>query len=273
MSPAGAVGTSRIAGAFEPLRAKNRLALMPFLAAGFPDLETTQASIQAIEQSGATLVEVGIPFSDPIADGPVIQAAFAEALARRIRLSDIFRAIRDVRSSVSIPLVSMVSYSIVYRYGLERFLTEAREAGFDGLILPDLPPPEAQGICDRVWAAGLDTTLLVAPTTTPARRQDITNLCSGFVYYLSVSGTTGERKELPSDLVDNLRQLRQVTQKPVCVGFGISTPQHVAQLKGHADGAIVGSGVVRRMSQHKGEGSRVIADAVGTYCRELLSGA
>lgn len=256
---------------FESLRNKRQIALMPFIPAGYPDLETTAASLQAIEQAGASIIEVGIPFSDPIADGPVIQAAFTETLKNKLKLSDVFKTIGSVRPKVSIPLVAMVSYSIVFRYGLARFLTNAKMAGFDGLILPDLPPPEAQSVCSQVRAAGLETTLLVAPTTAPERRKEIAELSSGFIYYLSISGITGERKALPADLSAKVKELRQSAGKPVCVGFGVSQAEHVKQLSDIADGAIVGSGVVRRMKETAGQGPLAVAKSVGAYCRELLS--
>lgn len=256
---------------FDALQAKRQIALMPFIPAGYPDLETTAAALQSIEQAGASIIEIGIPFSDPIADGPVIQEAFTETLKRKLKLSEVFTTIGKVRPKVSIPLVAMVSYSIVFRYGLARFLTNAKMAGFDGLILPDLPPPEAKTVCDQVRSAGLDTILLVAPTTSPQRRTEIASLCSGFVYYLSVSGITGERSQLPTDLRDNVTQLKSAGNKPVCVGFGISKPEHVKQLAGVADGAIVGTGVVRRMKQTADKGPVAIAKAVGDYCTELLS--
>ena len=244
---------------------------MPFITAGYPTLEATLAILPALQAAGASMVEIGFPFSDPIADGPTIQESYTKVLAGGLQLKDIFGTIRRARPTVTMPIVGMVSYSIVFRYGLDRFLAEAREAGFDGLILPDLPPPEAQAICTKVNAAGLDTILLVAPTTTPQRRKEIADLCTGFIYYLSISGITGERKELPPDITQNLANLRSLTDKPVCVGFGISQAQHVAQLAGHADGAIVGAGFVRRITQHASAPPQEIANAVGGFCRELLS--
>lgn len=267
---ATAIARRSIAETFESLRAEKQIALMPFVPAGYPGLETTVAVLPALEAAGANIIEIGIPFSDPIADGPTIQASFTAALAKKLKLADIFAAIKSARATVSIPLVAMVSYSIVYRHGLDRFLAAAKDAGFDGLILPDLPPPQAQGVCGQVQAAGLDTILLVAPTTTPARRTEIGRLSSGFVYYLSVAGITGERDHLPAELADGVRNMKSQTDRPVCVGFGISLPRHVAQLKGVADGAIVGSAVVKRMKQHETEGAPAIAEAVGAYCRELL---
>jgi len=262
---------SRIAQSFASLRTQNQIALMPFIAAGFPDLAATQAMLLALERGGANLIEVGFPFSDPIADGPVVQAAFTDALKHNLKVADIFAVVRELRFSITIPLVAMISYSVVFRYGLERFVGDARSAGFDGLILPDLPPPEAESVCAKVQAGGLDTILLVAPTTTAARRAQIVKLCSGFVYYLSISGITGERDRLPADLAENVRQLKSLTSRPVCVGFGINKARHVKELAGIADGAIVGSAVVRRVREHIGEGSEGIARALEAYCRELLS--
>lgn len=264
---------SKLAQTFAALTKAGRLGLMPFIPAGYPDLPTTQAMLPALERAGASAIEIGIPFSDPIADGPTIQEAFVAALAKKLKVADIFAAIRQVRPLVGIPLVAMVSYSIVFRYGVDRFTADAKAAGFDGLILPDLPPPEAQEICGRVQAGGLDTVLLVSPTTAPERRAEIARLCSGFVYYLSVSGITGERDKLPADLEANVRQLRTVSSVPVCVGFGISKPEHVRQLAPVADGAIVGSAFVRRMKQHESEGPQAIAEAAAAYCRELATGA
>jgi tryptophan synthase alpha chain len=263
--------SSRIAETFADLRQQNRMALMPFIPAGYPDLATTAAVLLAAQEAGASIIELGIPFSDPIADGPVIQAAFTQSLEKKLKVADIFKILASVRGKLTIPVVAMVSYSIVYKYGLDRFLTDAKSAGFDGLILPDLPPPEAQAICEKVWAAGLDTILLIAPTTQPARRQEIAGLCSGFIYYLSVSGITGERSTLPDDLAANLTDLKKITDLPLCVGFGISKPSHVKQLHGFAQGAIVGSAVVRKMAESAPGGAAAIAASVKTYCQELLS--
>jgi tryptophan synthase alpha chain len=260
-----------IAQTFSALRQKRQIGLMPFIPAGYPDLATTAAVLPALAAAGASLIEVGIPFSDPIADGPTIQEAFTLALAKKLRVADVFATIGQVRPTVSIPLIAMLSYSIVFRYGLDRFLADASAAGFDGLIIPDLPPPEAAPICAKIRSAGLDTILLVAPTTAPDRRQEIVRLCSGFVYYLSVSGITGARDRLPEDLAANVKQLRALSDVPVCVGFGISKAEHVADLAPIADGAIVGSAFVKRIKEHEGEAPSAIAAAVASYCRQLLS--
>jgi tryptophan synthase alpha chain len=255
---------------FTTQRAKGQIALMPFIPAGFSDLDATRAVLPALEQAGANIIEIGIPFSDPIADGPTIQEAFNVALTKKITVADIFATIASARPNLSIPLIAMVSFSIVYRYGVEQFLTDAKSAGFDGLIVPDLPPPEAEGICGQIHAAGLDSNLLIAPTTAAERRKEIARLSSGFVYYMSVSGITGERDRLPDGVIENVRQIKTLTRKSVCVGFGISKPAHVKELQGIADGAIVGSAMVKRMREHQNEGAAAIAGAAADYCRELL---
>ena len=265
-----AAARKSIADTFRELRAKNQLAFMPFIPAGYPDLATTEAILPALEQAGASIVEIGIPFSDPVADGPVVQEAFTAALSKKLKIADVFATVKKARARVSIPLVAMVSYSITYRFGLDRFLATMNDSGFDGLILPDVPPPEAQAIVEKVRAAGLDTILLVAPTTPPDRRREIGRLSSGFIYYLSVSGITGERNQLPASLAAGVANMKSLTDKPVCVGFGISTADHIKQLTGHADGAIVGSAVVRRMKQNEADPAAIIAN-VSSYCRELLT--
>ena len=264
------VSRRTIAQTFSGLRASGKIALMPFLSAGYPDLATTAAILPALEAAGANLIEIGFPFSDPIADGPTIQESYTVALSHKLKLGDIFKMVAAARPTVGLPLVGMVSYSIVFRYGLERFITDAKTAGFDALILPDLPPPEAQSICQKIRDGGLDTVLLVAPTTTPERRKEIAALSTGFIYYLSISGITGERDKLPADLASNVKAIRQLTDKPVCVGFGISKREHVQQLSGVADGVIVGSAFVKRITQHASEGPAAIAKALSAYCRELL---
>ncbi|MCS7034648.1 MAG: tryptophan synthase subunit alpha [Phycisphaerae bacterium] len=259
---------SRLRESIESGRRKRGLAFLPFLAAGFPDSATFLELLRRMGEV-ADAVEIGFPFSDPIADGPAIQSAFAQTLERGFAVADVFAAVREAKASLQTPLVAMVSYSIVYRYGLERFLQDCREACFDGVLLPDLPPPEAQSVCPRIHAQGLDTVLLVAPTSTLARRREITGLCSGFVYYLSVSGLTGERDELPGDLQRQVGELKSLTDLPVCVGFGVSKSSHIKQLSGVADGVIVGSAIVRMVSQQTGRSAEEIAESVVKYCREL----
>jgi len=247
------------------------IGLVPFLPAGYPDLETTAKTLLAIDAAGPAAIEIGFPFSDPIADGPTIQHAFTAALASGIKVSEIFETVQKVAGQISAPMLGMLSYSIIFRYGAEKFFADARAAGFAGLIVPDLPPPEAEKVCRQIRAADLDTILLVAPTTSPDRRREIVKLCSGFVYYLSVSGITGARDELPPDLAANVQALRTMTDLPVCVGFGISQPKHIAALAKIADGAVVGSAIVKRMSDLIPNQVSEIPRAVGEYCQSLIS--
>ena len=245
--------------------------LVPFLPAGFGGYEATAAALRAVADAGASVVEVGIPFSDPIADGPTIQAAYHEALQAGTTLGGVFETIQEVRRHVTAPMLAMVSYSVVFRGPAARFCARAKSAGFDGLLCPDLPPPEAGGFCAVARHAGLEPVLLVAPTTTPARRDMIGRLGGGFIYYLSVAGITGERDALPPELAAGVADMRGRTDLPICVGFGISQPRHVAELAGVADGAIVGSAFVKALSERRGEGPAAMAEACGALARRLLA--
>lgn len=264
--------SSRLRESIESAVSRRGLAFLPFLPAGYPDRAGFAAALRAVTDAGADCVEIGFPFSDPIADGPTIQAAFAHALRDGVKVADVFAAVASARQTVQTPLVAMVSHSIVFRQGVERFCGEAKSAGFDGILIPDLPPPEAQATCEVVRSHGLDTVLLVAPTTSAARRQKIAELCSGFVYYLSISGVTGARDALPADLARNVTELKSMTRVPVCVGFGISHSSHLSQLCGVADGAIVGSALVKQMEPAGASSPEAVAQAVRSYCRQLLSG-
>lgn len=230
--------------------------LWPFLAAGYPSLPTTADILRAFAKLPIRGVELGFPFSDPIADGPVIQQAFCETLADGIRVKDIFRMVREVRQDVDYAMLAMVSASIVYRIGVGRFVSEAAAAGFDGLIVPDVSLEEAPELAECVEGAGLRLSMLIAPTTPPDREKRIAEVASGFLYYVSVQGTTGARQALPGDLRDHVVELREGTGLPVVVGFGISTPEHVREVCSVADGAIVGSAIVRRIQEGVGVGKR-----------------
>ena len=268
------VTSSVLADSIRRARDHAGTALLPFVAAGFPDLATTVATIDAVSAiDGVGAIEVGFPFSDPVADGPVIQEAFVVALEHGVTVAQTFDALAASQSPTRKPLVAMVSFSLVFRYGIDRFFADAKRAGFAGILCPDLPPPEAQAIASKVAAAGLEFVLLVAPTTSTKRRDEIVRLCTGFVYYLSVSGITGERASLPADLAANVTALRSLASVPVCVGFGISKPEHMAQLRGVGDGAIVGTAIVRRIRDHAGDGPAATAAAVAAYCRTLVEPA
>jgi tryptophan synthase alpha chain len=236
---------------FARLRAEQRTAFMPFVSAGDPDLAATAALVRELAARAASLIEIGFPYSDPIADGPVIQASYTRALKKGVRVEDIFRCIREL-GQVGVPLVGMVSYAIVHRRGPEPFLRQAQEAGFSGAIIPDLPIEEAESVAKLAGARDFKLIHLVTPTTPRERAAQIARLSTGFLYVVSATGITGERDRLPEALLGHLTWLRLQTTLPLCVGFGISTPAQVRLLRGVADGVIVGSAIVRRMDQARG---------------------
>jgi tryptophan synthase alpha chain len=244
---------NRIDTLFSRLRAEKRRALMPFVTAGDPDLATTALLIAELVSRGSHLVEVGIPYSDPVADGPVITASYHRALERGVKVAHIFQTLRTLRAEGSTrinetPFVSMVSYAIIHRIGTERYLKDAIASGIDGLIVPDLPVEEAAGLLQKATARGLKLIQLITPTTPRERAVQIARTTTGFVYYVTVAGITGERSALPSDLVQSVSWLRTQTDLPICIGFGISGPDQVRQLAPVADGLIVGSAIVRRLA-------------------------
>lgn len=219
-------------------------------------------------------VELGIPFSDPIADGPVIQQAFSAALAGGLRVADVLAMIAEVRSLVPYPILAMVSISIVSRIGMAAFVQRSASAGLDGLIVPDVSLEEAPELAGRARGAGLRFSMLVAPTTPPERQQAIARLTSGFLYYVSVQGTTGERDRLPLDLAGRVGRLRAATGLPVLVGFGISRSDHVREVCRLADGAIVGSAIVHRMTEAvEPTGNGLVVEPTLALVRELSEAA
>ncbi|MDX1682167.1 MAG: tryptophan synthase subunit alpha [Phycisphaeraceae bacterium] len=263
---------NRIEQIFADLRDQGRKGLMPFLTAGDPNLATTAELLRAADRAGATICEVGFPFSDPIADGPVIEASMHRAIEQGVRPADIFRAVADVRSDVDLGLVAMVSYSIVYRIGPDKFVEDAAAAGFDGFIFPDLPLEEAEKMVGRVRAADMTCSLLVAPGTSRERAQAIAKASSGFVYLLARAGITGESDAVATAIDDRVAMLREVTELPIAVGFGISAPEHVEQVVESADAAIVGSALVRRVHEHADEGEEACVAAFESYVKQLAGG-
>ena len=236
---------SAIDKTFEKLRGENRKALIPFIAAGDPDLETTVEAIRLLDAHGASIIELGIPYSDPIADGPVIQSAYTRALANHVTLAEIFAAVEAVAAEVSAPLVTMLSYATVYRHGLAEYVADARAAGIAGAIIPDLPIEESAEMARICREADFSLIQLVTPTTTRERAVRIAESSTGFLYYVSVAGITGTRDTLPDDLVENVAWLREQTSLPIAIGFGISRAEHARTLGPVADGIIVGSAIVR----------------------------
>lgn len=241
---------NRIDRLFKAIRKNEGTALMPFLVAGDPTIDLTGDLIVAIEEAGADVLELGAPFSDPIADGPTIQAAGQRALASGATLQAILNMVKHVRKAVKIPIVLMSYYNLLYQYPMEKFAVAAADAGIDGVIVPDLPVEEAAPWHRVAVEHGLDTIFLVAPTSPPHRIKKADSLSRGFLYYVSVTGVTGARKKLPANLIHELDSTRKQVRNPVAVGFGIGSAAQVADLAPHADGIIVGSALVNIIARH-----------------------
>lgn len=238
---------SRIQQTFKSLRRRREKALVLFMTAGDPSLKKNLELLPHLEKEGVDLVELGIPFSDPLADGPVIQASSQRALQKKTTLTAILGMVRQARASCAIPLVLMGYYNPIFRYGDARFVRDARKAGVDGVIVPDLPIEESREFSALCRRAGLDLIQLVAPTSGPERKRRIAAQSRGFVYYVSLTGVTGVKRALPAELSTDVRALKKMTQTPVCVGFGISEPEQAKALAKVADGVIIGSAFVKAL--------------------------
>ena len=244
---------------------------MPFVTAGDPDLDFSAQVIRRLVESGAGMCEVGIPYSDPIADGPVIQASYTRALQKNIKLGQILEMLGRITPELAAPVVTMVSYSIIYRHGLEAYVARARQAGVAGAIVPDLPVEEADALAQVCRREDFSLIQLITPTTPQERAKRIAAKTTGFIYYVSIAGITGERKDLPPEIVDNVGWLRGQTDLPICIGFGISRPEHVRMLSPVADGLIVGSAIVRRIAQASDNPRNQVLDEIATYAEGLLA--
>ena len=256
---------------FAKLRSEGRKALMPFVTAGDPDLEFTAAVLKEVVARGASLCEVGVPYSDPIADGPVIQASYTRALDKKIKLAEILAMLGETCPSLGAPAVTMVSYAIIFRHGIEKYCDDVKARGVAGLIVPDLPIEESPALSKVCTERGLSLIQLVTPTTPRDRALRICETSTGFVYYVSVAGITGERTALPPELVDNVGWLRTQTELPICIGFGVSSPEHVKLLAPVADGLIVGSAIVKRVAQAADRPRDEMLAEVGDYVAGLLA--
>ena len=262
---------SRIDDLFQNLRAQSKKALMPFITAGDPDLSTTADVLRLLSRSGAHLCEVGFPYSDPIADGPVIQASYTRALASKLKAQQILNMVREVQPALACPLVGMVSFAIVHRRGGEAFVDDAQNAGMAGAIIPDLPLEESAKLAAVCRERDFSLIQLVTPTTPRERALQIAETSSGFVYFVSVTGITGERRALPDGLLESVSWLRQRTPLPICIGFGVSSPEHAKLLAPAADGVIVGSAYVRRIAEAGAIGREAALANVEQFTKELLA--
>ena len=230
---------------FRELKKRRKKALIVFITAGDPNLSVTKRLILEFEKSGVDLIEIGIPFSDPLADGPTIQAASSRALKNKVTLHSIIRAVSSLKSRVKIPLVFMTYYNPVFNYGLKKFVGDCKRAGVSGVIVPDMPYEESYDLLKIAKKADFSLIFLAAPTSTRERLVKISKLSRGFIYFVSLTGVTGARKMLPGDLVENVKRLKRLTKKPVCVGFGVSDPKQAKNVARIADGVIVGSAVIK----------------------------
>lgn len=262
-------GSARIAERFAALRRARRRAFIPFVMAGDPSLRITEMMVPTLVEAGADLIELGVPFSDPLADGPTIQRASARALVSGTTLADVLRLVRRVRARCSVPLVLLTYYNLIAHRGVAAFCRQAAVAGVDGVVVPDLPPEEGGELIGAARRTGLATIFLAAPTSTRERVRRVDRATTGFIYYVSVTGTTGARRRLPTELIRAVRQVRRQVRWPVCIGFGISTPAQARRLAAVADGVIVGSAIVGEMERalprarrrHIGRFVRRLADA------------
>lgn len=256
-----------VSDCFESLRRQGRCALIPFITAGDPDLETTASALQVLDRSGADLIELGVPYSDPLADGPVIQAAATRALERGVQLDDVLEVVATVSPTLKSPIILFTYYNPILNRGVEPFLQQIAQAGVRGLVVPDLPLEEARSLMELSREYGIEVVLLVAPTSPEDRIRAIAERSQGFIYLVSVTGVTGVRSQIQSRVKDLLVQLRQVTDKPIGVGFGISGPEQARQIQEWgADAAIVGSAFVKRLANADKTAG---LEAIEGFCQSL----
>ena len=262
---------SRLQNRFAELKAENRAALVTFITAGDPDYATSLSILKGLPDAGADVIELGMPFTDPMADGPAIQLANIRALAGKQGMRQTLQMVREFRQgNQSTPLVLMGYYNPIFVYGVERFISDAKEAGVDGLIVVDLPPEHNDELCEPAQSAGIDFIRLTTPTTDDARLPTVLNGSSGFVYYVSVAGVTGAGAATMDHVEEAVARLRRHTELPLCIGFGIRTPEHAAEVAKRAEGAVVGSALIDKIAEAQSPQQAI--DGVLGLCRELAEG-
>lgn len=261
----------RIKNTFTQLKENGEKALITFITAGDPDLDTTERLVLEMERKGADIVELGLPFSDPLADGPVIQKSSQRALEGGVRTPDMFQLVRRLRKNTDIPLVILTYYNPVFSFGLKAFVKEAASAGVDGLIIPDLPLEESDELKKITSSQGVDLIYLLAPTSTDERIKRTDKKAGGFIYCVSITGVTGVREEFSSSIENLIKRIRKYTSLPLALGFGISNPQQAGLAAYYADGVIVGSALVKIVEQH-GDNPDLLIKKVGEYVGSLKEG-
>lgn len=243
---------NRIASLFEKLRAEKKKALITFITAGDPDLPTTKKIIHELERSGADLIELGIPFSDPMADGPTIQASSERAVKKGVHLADVLGLVSELREKTEIPIVLFGYYNPVFNYGVKKFAKDAKKAGADGVLIVDLPADEADELKVELDREGVDLIFLLTPTSDAGRMKLVSSKASGFLYFVSVTGVTGARTNLSADVSSYVKKVRKFSKLPVGVGFGISSPKQAKEVSRYSDAVIVGSAIVNIIARNKG---------------------
>src|SRR5713226_1197849 len=266
---AGVPPMSRITEAFAELKQEGKRGFIPFITAGDPDLDTTRELIVELDRVGATVIEVGVPFSDPMADGPVIQRASERALRHRFGLTEILQTVSEARSQTDVPIVLFSYFNPLLQFGIEKLAREGKAAGVDGILVTDLAPEEAGKFSSVLRAKDLDMIFLVAPTSTEERLKMVAERASGFIYAVSRTGVTGAREEMSAEAEALVKRVRQLSDLPVAVGFGISKPEHIVDVWRFADAAVVGSAIVREIEQAQSPAEAV--SRVGRFARELIS--
>jgi len=241
--------TSRIEKTFKRLKKEGKKAFIPYVMAGDPSLERTKEIVLLFEECGADIVELGVPFSDPLADGPTIQRASERALKNGVTLRKVVSLVKDLRQVTRIPTVLMTYYNPVFKYGIDNFIKDAKDAGVDGMIVPDLPPDEAEDFIQQSRKAAIDTIFLLAPTSTEDRIKKVAKASSGFIYYVSITGITGSSLLLDGSMEELILNIRKYTDRPIAVGFGVSTPVEASAVARVSDGVIVGSAIVKRLHE------------------------
>lgn len=259
---------NRIDATFKRLKKEGRKAFIPYITAGDPDLGTTVKIVRALEAAGADIIELGIPFSDPLADGPTIQRAIQRSLDAGCTVKKVLSMVKELRRSVSVPLVFMTYYNIIYNYGLGAFVKDAKVAGADGVIVPDLPLEETGELSAKAGQVDFRTIMLAAPTTPPERFARIAAKSKGFIYYVSLTGVTGARTSLSEMLRDDVKKLKQLTSKPLCVGFGVSTAAQARDVARSADGVIVGSAIIKLIEASLGN-KKAMVEKVGKFAASI----
>lgn len=259
---------NRIDKKFKELKKNKRKAFIAYITAGDPSMAMTKKLVLALEGSGVDMVELGIPFSDPLADGPTIQAASHRALLKGANLSGIFSAVRDLRRYTQMPIVFMTYYNPVMRYGIRKFILDCGKSGVDGVIIPDLPAEEAKDLVALSKKSRVSSIFLASPTSGKKRIKNIIKNSSGFVYYVSLTGVTGVRRKLPSEVASNVRRIRSFTDKPVVVGFGISTAEQAREVSKISDGVIIGSAIVKIIEKNQNS-TKALLSKVVSFAKKL----